>query len=412
MIVHKISRTDEVARKRVAAYCRVSTGMAEQEESYERQVSHYERLIRANPAWEYAGVYADQGSGTRVEGRDGFKQLLADAMGSGEAACARVRHRRIDLILVKSISRFSRNMADCDRIVRELKAAGVEVRFEKENISTFDASAGFIFSVLAAVAQDESRSISENIRWSIVSRFRKGQYSIGSNRIFGYDSVNGRLTPNACAPAVRRMFELYAAGEGCAQIARQMTAEGVRTLRVQGPVTLSAVRRTLRNETYVGDKRLQKQPPRNYLTKRPDSAAVYESFYLTDDHEAVVSRETWNRVQELLAQRRSELDAGIYRRKDQHPLYGRVFCGGCGAPYLRRTLRECPERGSLHYKAWSCKERVRGRRGNGCRNRTVREDWLLGELQRLTGRASLEGIARVEVFAERIDVIVEGEWNT
>ena len=123
MIVHKISRTDEVARKRVAAYCRVSTGMAEQEESYERQVSHYERLIRANPAWEYAGVYADQGSGTRVEGRDGFKQLLADAMGSGEAACARVRHRHIDLILVKSISRFSRNMADCDRIVRELKAA-------------------------------------------------------------------------------------------------------------------------------------------------------------------------------------------------------------------------------------------------------------------------------------------------
>ena len=157
MIVHKISRTDACARKRVAAYCRVSTGMAEQEESYERQVSHYERMIRANPAWEYAGVYADQGSGTRIEGRDGFKQLLADAMGSGEAACARVRHRRIDLILVKSISRFSRNMADCDRIVRELKAAGVEVRFEKENISTFDASAGFIFSVLAAVAQVESR---------------------------------------------------------------------------------------------------------------------------------------------------------------------------------------------------------------------------------------------------------------
>ena len=173
-------------KKKVAAYARVSTLLEEQEESYETQKNYYEALIRQNPDWEFAGIFADRGiTGTSAKKRPEFMRMI-------EAA----RNGEINIILCKSISRFSRNVIDTQHYVHELKSMHVEVRFEKEGISSFDGSADLIFSVMASAAEMESRSISENVKWSYRRKLEQGVRHLGSNRIFGYDEINGKLTPN------------------------------------------------------------------------------------------------------------------------------------------------------------------------------------------------------------------------
>ena len=392
MRVRRIERNNQAEKRRVAAYCRVSTDKAAQEESYERQVAYYKVLIRNNPDWQLAGIYADHGcTGTSAKKRPDFQRLMHDALNG-----------QIDLILVKSISRFSRNLVECDNFVKSLKAANVEVRFEKEGISSFDASAGFVFSLLAAVAQDESRSISENVRWRYANRFAEGNYNLGSNRIFGYDCVKGKLVPNENAPIVRRIFELFTSGASIAKIERKLADDGICGMRKGQPLTGNVIRGMLRNETYVGDKRLQKNPPLDFLTKRPDPNAKHVSYYLQDDHETIVDRQTWETAQVLLDRKQDEVSSGIYRHSEQRPLYGKLFCGVCGAPYTRRTFRECEERGGGQYKAWNCRERQRGRKGNGCRNRIVREEELLKEVGELVEQ--LEDVEWIWVDADGVRV--------
>ena len=420
MEVRKILNLNHDKKKRVAAYCRVSTNKDEQEESYERQVSYYENYIRSNPQWEFAGIYADRGhSGTSVKHRPEFQRLMTDALGkawgNGRIKTAKqsqsedadfTQERKIDIILVKSISRFARNLVDCDRAIKELKAAGVEVRFEKEHIRSFDPSTGFVLSLLAAVAQDESRSISENVRWTYANRFKNGEYNLGNNRIFGYDSVDGKLVPNGDAEIVRHIFQLFTQGKRLTEIVNILRSEGVKAMRhgaaekTDSYMAIPTLIRILRNETYIGDKLLQKKPSLNYLTKQPDPNAEHISYYLTDDHPAIIDRETWEKAQAMLTQRQEEMKDGVFRRGEQHPLYGRLFCGLCGAPYKRRTLHECKARGGGTYKAWNCRERQKGRKGNGCRNRTVREEWLLGELEKMGN----DGNGKVYVYEDRIEL--------
>ncbi len=436
MIVRKILNRNYGKKKRVAAYCRVSTNKEDQEESYERQVSYYANYIRSNPQWEFAGIYADQGhSGTSIKNRPEFQRMMVDALGADAAGrlwgngrkktkgvgqtkptaavpatvhadSSPTQDRKIDIILTKSISRFARNLVDCDRAIKELKAAGVEVRFEKEHISSFDPSTGFVLSLLAAVAQDESRSISENVRWSYANHFKNGQYNLGNNRIFGYDSVDGKLVPNGEAETVRHIFELFTQGKRLTEIVNILRSEGVRTMRhsaeekADGYMAIPTLIRILSNETYVGDKLLQKKPSLNFLTKKPDPNSEQVSYYITNDHEGIIDRETWEKAQAILTQRQEEMKDGVYRRGEQHPLYGRLFCGLCGAPYKRRTLHECAARGGGTYKAWNCRERQKGRKGNGCKNRTVREEWLLGELEKMGD----DGNGRILVYEDRIEI--------
>ena len=400
MKVYEIKRQSSGQRKQVAAYCRVSTDLREQEESYERQISYYETLIRSNPDWDFAGIYADRGySGTSTKARPAFQQMMQGAL-SGQ----------IDLILVKSISRFSRNAVECEQAIKTLAAANVEVRFEKEGIRSLDPSAGFVFSLLAAVAQDESRSISENVRWRYANRFAKGDYNIGSNRIFGYDSVDGKLVPNEKAWVVKRIFDLYLQGESLAAIEKVLASDNVLGLRSQHSIKRSAMLSILHNETYVGDKRLQKKPPTNFLTKRPDPHAQHVSYYLTDDHEAIIDRATWEQAQALLEHRHEEVKQGICRHGQHHPLYGKLFCGLCGAPYTRRTFRACQAQGGGLYKAWNCKERQKGMKGNGCRNRIVKEDRIMEEIEKTMGtvedRETLEKVQKVLVYEDHVKVVM------
>ena len=186
MKIHVVKSERHQRRKRVAAYCRVSTLDSSQEESYETQKEYYEDFIRCHDEWDFAGIYADQGiSGTSAEKRPQFMACIEDAIGG-----------KIDLILVKSISRFSRNIVDCQSYVAKLKSYGVEVYFEKESLSTMDPSSGMIFSLMGLIAQSESESISQNVKWAIRKRQEEGTYVYGNNRIFGYDTIDGQLVPN------------------------------------------------------------------------------------------------------------------------------------------------------------------------------------------------------------------------
>ncbi len=386
MIIHKITRNVPERTKNVAAYCRVSTNKDSQEESFEVQIKAYQKMINDNPQWVFAGIYSDSGrTGTSAMKRPGFQRMIADAMDG-----------RIDIILVKSISRFARNVIDSQRYVQRLKEDGIIVKFERENISTDDPASEFIFSLLSAIAQDESHSISENVKWAYRNRFERGYYCLGNQRILGYDTdKNGKLVPNQDAWIVKEIFARFLAGESYRQIAEEITAMGGRPLRTNHPFSPETIRNMVSNETYVGDKLLQKKPPVDYLTKKPDKYLPYRSFYLKDDHEGLIDRETWEKVQTILTKCKEDLSRGVHRKgKNCHCLYGKLFCGECGAPYVRRTLQSSTKRAVYMneynhnceyrniYKAWSCRERQKGKKGNGCKNLIIREDQLLEQISR------------------------------
>lgn len=291
MIVRKIGRRVSAGKKRVAAYCRVSTQHSEQEGSFETQKSYYEELISRNPDWELVKIYSDRHSATGVKNRPGFQEMMADAKG-----------RKLDILLVKSISRFARNVVDCQQYLQKLESYGCCVQFERENIRTDDPASGFVLSLLSAVAQDESHSISQNIQLSYASRFKRGEYNFGNNKILGYDCVQGKLVPNQDAWIIREVFKRLLEGQSYREIASGIEAMGAKTLRGNPHFSVEAIRYIVRNETYVGDKLLQKQPPRDYLTRKPDPNREYASNYLKDDHEGIIDRDTWERTQAILRQ--------------------------------------------------------------------------------------------------------------
>lgn len=318
-----------VAKKRVAAYCRVSTFRNEQDESFETQQKYYEELIQSHPDWELVKVYADRHSATRVKNRPGFQEMAAAA----EA-------KKLDIIICKSISRFSRNMVDCQQYAKWFRTLGVTIIFEEQNIRTDDPTCDFVLSILAAVAQDESHSISENEKAAYASRFARGEYNLGNNRILGYDCVDGELVPNKDAWIVKEVFRRFIEGESYRQIAKGLEELGAQSLHSKKGFGVETLRYMVSNETYVGDKRLQKKAPLDYLTKKPNPNQKVESNYLWDDHEAIIDRETWDKAQEILEKRKELAKVGIHKtNREHHFLYGKVFCGECGAPFLRRTLK-------------------------------------------------------------------------
>ena len=396
MIIRKINKIETAEKKKVAAYCRVSTQKDEQEESYEVQQDYYTDYIRKNPAWELVKIYSDKHSATGAINRPGFQEMMADA-----------KDQKIDLLLVKSISRFARNVVDCQVYLQRLKSYGCTVYFEKENIRTDDPTSSFVLSLMSAVAQDESHSISMNVKMGYRSRYKRGEYNLGNNRMLGYDCIRGKLVPNKDADIVRTVFSRFLEGQTYREIADGIQDIGATTMRGKSRLSPETIRYMLGNETYVGDKLLQKQPPRDYLTKKPDPNIPYQPVYLSDDHEAIIDRETWNKVQGILQQREEAAKAGIYKRsKEHHILYGKVFCGECGAPFIRRTY--CS--GDRHYKAWNCKERQKGSKGNGCKNVILREDVLIQAILEKLGESVLDEvqmgtIQKVLVFTDRVEIV-------
>lgn len=365
--ITKIPRNRDRHKRRVAAYCRVSTMLGNQAESYEAQLRHYSLYIGAHHEWEFAGIYSDEKSGIKAENRPSFQKLIKDAMAG-----------RVDYILVKSISRFSRNVVDCQKYAMLLQANGVYIHFEKEGLDTSEPTSSMMFSFLTVIAQSESKSISDNVKWGYHKRFKYGQYHIGNNRIFGYDCQSGQLIPNENAVFVQMIFRLALDGKNCGEIAHILEREGIKG-RSRRPLTPSGIKYILSNEVYVGDRKLQKQAPVNVLTKKPEKHVAYESYYLKDDHEPIIDRQTWDKVRTKQLEKESENETQKkYKKSHSHFLYGKVFCETCGAPMTRRTLRcfshpHCKET----YKAWTCRQRHLGKKGNGCKNPNIREEKLL-----------------------------------
>lgn len=398
MIIRKIQPKCVAAKKRVAAYCRVSTQRDEQDESFATQKKYYEGMISTHPDWELVKIYSDRHSATAAKNRPGFQEMLADA----EA-------KKLDIVICKSISRFARNIVDCQKYTQWFSTLGITVIFEEQNIRTDDPTSGFVLSMMSAIAQDESHSISENERKSYESRFARGEYNLGNNRILGYDSEDGMLIPNKDAWIVKEVFRRFLAGESYRQIAKGLKEMGAECLHSKRGFGVETLRYMISNETYVGDKCLQKKAPVDYLTKKPDPNRKAVSNYLYDDHEAIIDRETWDKAQAILKERKELAKTGVYKtNREHHFLYGKVFCGECGAPFLRRTFN-----GSTPYKAWNCRNRQKGKGKIKCGNRFIREEQLLNQIQEELGWSDMDQerfqkeVSRVLVFADHIEVIKE-----
>ena len=241
--------------QRVAAYCRVSTDSEEQITSYEAQKAYYTQKIEENPDWELAGIFADKGlSGTSMKKRENFNKMIA--------ACKR---GKIDTILTKSLSRFARNTVDCLETVRMLKAHGIGVIFEKENINSLSGDGELMLTILASFAQEESRSLSENVKWGIRKRFEKGD-PCNRNPILGYEWVDDKLVvvPEE-AEIVKRIFRNFLDGKSRLETERELNAEGITTKRGYRWID-SNIKVILTNITYTGNMLLQKE----YITDPMD----------------------------------------------------------------------------------------------------------------------------------------------
>lgn len=307
------------ATRRVAAYARVSTASEEQATSYEAQVGYYTEMINSRVDWELAGIYTDEGiTGTSTKHREGFKRMVADALAG-----------QIDLIVTKSVSRFARNTVDSLTTVRELKDAGVEIFFEKENIWTLDAKGELLITIMSSLAQEESRSISENVRWGIKKRFADGQVFMPYPNFLGYDKgPDGRPQINEDqARIVRRIYRMFLSGHSAHAIAATLTREGIPSPgHTKGRWHAQVVDSILRNEKYKGDALLQKTYITDFLTKKQvKNHGEIAQYYIEGSHEAIIEPETWDLVQAELALRKG--------RRGVYPFTQKIQCSVCGAFY-------------------------------------------------------------------------------
>jgi len=312
-------------QKKTCAYARVSSGKDAMLHSLAAQVDYYSSLIRRNPEWEYAGVYTDEAiTGTKA-GREGFQRMLDDA-----------KDGNLDLIITKSISRFARNTLTLLSTVRDLKAIGVDVFFEEQNIHTLSAEGEIMMTLLASFAQEESRSFSENMKWRIRKNFEAGIPWDGV--LLGYRYENGTyiVVPEE-AEIVRLIFSEYLSGKGSLAIAKHLGEIGARTRFGNLHWNDTSVQSILHNYTYTGNLLLQKTFRENHLTKRTRrNLGELSQFHVTDSHEAIISLDTYNAVQEEYARRRRIYypDAGP---KKAYPFTGKIVCGICGKNYRHRV---------------------------------------------------------------------------
>lgn len=308
-------------KRRVAAYARVSTDREEQLTSYEAQVDYYTNYIQGRNDWIFAGVYTDEGiTGTNTKRREGFKSMVADALAG-----------KFDLIVTKSVSRFARNTVDSLTTLRQLKENSIEVYFEKENIWTFDGKGELLLTIMSSLAQEESRSISENCTWGQRKRFSDGKVTVPFARFLGYDrGADGNLVLNENeAVIVRRIYSMYLQGMTPHGIAARLTEDGVKSPGGKDKWNQGAVKSILTNEKYKGDALLQKSYTVDFLTKKKKvNEGEIPQYYVEGNHEAIVSPEVYDMVQREMESRcKNKRHSGV------HMFSGKIRCGNCGSWY-------------------------------------------------------------------------------
>jgi site-specific DNA recombinase len=310
------------AKKRVAAYARVSTDNDEQLSSFDAQMDYYTNYINANVLWDLVEVYTDQGiSATSTKKRDGFNRMIFDALNG-----------KVDMIITKSVSRFARNTVDTLTTVRQLKEKGVEVYFEKENIFTLDSKGELLITIMSSLAQEESRSISENVTWGLRKRFADGKVSLPYKHFLGFEKgEDGRpKVIEKQAEVVRLIYKLFLEGKAPSSIAKHLTASGVPTPSGKVIWQSSTVESILQNEKYKGSALLQKKFTEDFLTKKKKvNEGEVPQYYVEHSHSAIISSEVFDLAQHEFKKRKSEgrytTSGGCFSSK--------VVCGECGSFY-------------------------------------------------------------------------------
>ena len=371
-------------RKRVAAYCRVSTDHEDQANSFESQQRYFRQYIERNPDWELYEIFADEGiSGTNTKKRSEFKRMIA---------CA--KEGDFDLIITKEISRFARNTLDSIYYTRDLKKHGVGVIFMNDNINTLDGDAELRLAIMSSIAQEESRKTSERVKWGQKRQMEQGV--VFGRSMLGYDVKNGKMTVNEDgAKIVRLIFHKFAnENKGTHVIARELREAGITPMRVK-EWSNTVILRVIRNEKYCGDLVQKKTFTPDFLSHEKKYNRGEEEFVIIKDHHApIVSRELFEKANRILDEK-SLTQEGKAKHSNRYPFSGKIKCGCCGSSYVARYKNR---KNGTRYKAWRCyKSATQGsphtdKAGNplGCSNPSIRNEDAVHIMYLVTRSLQLE----------------------
>ena len=388
---------EKVKKLRVAAYCRVSTETEEQNSSYEVQVAHYTEFIKKNAEWEFAGIFADDGiSGTNTKKREEFNRMIDECM-----------EGNIDLVITKSISRFARNTLDCLKYIRQLKDKNIAVFFEKENINTMDAKGEVLLTIMASLAQQESQSLSQNVKLGLQYRYQQGKVQVNHNRFMGYtkDEEGNLIIVPEEAEIIKRIYREYLEGKSLAGIGRDLEKDGILTAAGKPRWRPETIKKILLNEKYIGDALLQKTFTVDFLTKkRVKNEGHVPQYYVENSHEAIIPKELFLQAQEEL-HRRNNIYTGEDKNKrlysSKYALSTITFCGDCGDIY-RRVYWNI--RGRKEF-VWRCVTRIE-QGPEVCSNRTVKEGDLYDAVMTAINKLLAGGDNMIRTLEENIHAVI------
>jgi DNA invertase Pin-like site-specific DNA recombinase len=373
------------SKRKVAAYARVSTSSEEQLTSYEAQVDYFTKHIKANPSWEFVGIYTDEGiSATSMKKREGFNRMVTDALDG-----------KVELIITKSISRFARNTVDCLTTIRKLKEFDVEVYFEKENIYTLDSKGEMLITILSSFAQQESLSLSSNVTWGIRKRFSDGKVSLPYKQFLGYEKGEDGLPKivESEAKIIRLIYRLFLEGWSCNSIAKHLTGQGIKTPGGKDQWHSTTVKSILINEKYRGNAILQKRYTVDYLTKKTkENEGEVPKYFVENSHPAIVTAEQYLLAQEEL-KRRKETPGLI---STANCFSGRIICGECGSQFGPKLWHSTSK-----YKrvVWQCNHKFQSE--HKCRTPHLYEDDIKNAFMSVVSEV-LENRESIKINLEQI----------
>ena len=397
---------------RVAAYCRVSTLLEQQEGSYEAQVDYYTEKINSNPNWKCAGIFADDGkSATQTKKREDFNAMIEACMNG-----------KVDLVLTKSVSRFARNTVDALQCIRKLKEKNIPVIFEKEGVNTLESGGELLITILSSQAQEESRNISENTRWGLTRRFENGIISVNHKKFLGYtkdEEGNLVIVPEE-AVIVKRIFREYLEGKSIVQIGKGLEADGIKTVTGLEHWHPGTIDKMLSNEKFCGDACMQKTFTIDFLTKRKVKNQGYApQYYIEDNHEAIIPKDLFNQVQVEKARRASLNKAAVTRKtnkaKKEKSKYSSKYvltelltCAECGHAYRRQTWSKYGQKSAV----WRCEDRLKQGTSSKCKHSpTLKEEQLHDAIMKAINKVVENNGDFIGAFRENV-IRVIGNYST
>lgn len=402
----------EQKKLKVAAYCRVSTLLEQQEGSYEAQVEYYTEKINSNPNWKCAGIFADDGkSATQTKKREDFNTMIEACMAG-----------KVDLVLTKSVSRFARNTVDALQYIRKLKEKNIPVIFEKEGVNTMESGGELLITILSSQAQEESRNISENTRWGLTRRFENGIISVNHTKFLGYtkDKDGNLVIVPEEAVIVKRIFREYLEGKSIIQIAKGLETDGIKTvtgLEYWHPGTIDKM---LSNEKFCGDACMQKTYTIDFLTKKKVKNEGYApQYYIEDNHEAIIPKELFHQVQVEKARRASLNKSAITRKANKskkekskysskYVLTELLVCAECGHAYRRQTWSKYGQKTAV----WRCEDRLKSGTSSRCKNSpTLKEEQLHDAIMKAINKVVENNGDFIGIFRENV-IRVIGNYST